>query len=270
MKPPSSYKNLDDLAFEGRNKSYGAYELRKKYLKRGIISLLLACLIFLLLTIVPFLIYFLKETDTGFPDKDLYMVDYTFMPSPDDDMAEPARAALQPQPEHAEIPVIVDSVKDEPVQKPTENPPDETVENTTKNDSLQAGKGPSGQGSGTGDPNALYTLIDVYPRFPGGDEARLYFLRQNIRYPEQAVKSGVQGVVLLVFIIEVDGSVSHIEVKKGIGGGCDEEASRVAVSMPKWEPGKRSGRPVRVMVQMPIVFKIADTEDQKKLIPVGT
>jgi protein TonB len=111
-------------------------------------------------------------------------------------------------------------------------------------------------GTGPGEDTGIYTTIDVYPRFPGGDQARFYFLRTNIRYPEAAVKTGVEGIVMVVFVIEKDGSVSNVEVSKGIGSGCDEEAVRVIKLMPRWEPGKRSGRAVRVLVRMPIVFRI--------------
>ncbi|MCX6252768.1 MAG: TonB family protein [Bacteroidetes bacterium] len=255
-KNKSYYPGLDDLAFEGRNKTYGAYYLRKKYLKYGILSLLFAGFIFLLLIIIPFMVYYFKESDISFSDEDLYMVDYTFMPTPEDDVNLAARAMVKPQPEPEEIPIVVDSVQEEMEKKPVKTPPEQTEEKKPKNDSMSSSRGVSGEGQGTADPSGIYTMIDVYPRFPGGDEARLYFLRNNIRYPESAMKNGVQGIIIIVFIIEQDGLISHVEVKKGIGGGCDEEASRVARAMPRWEPGKRSGRPVRVMVQMPIVFKL--------------
>ena len=82
------------------------------------------------------------------------------------------------------------------------------------------------------------------------------FLRNNVHYPDGAYKSGLQGVVMVVFVIETDGSISNIQITKGMGSGCDEEAMRVTKMMPRWEPGRRSGKPVRVMVRMPIVFKI--------------
>jgi len=63
-------------------------------------------------------------------------------------------------------------------------------------------------------------------------------------------------VVMIVFIIEKDGSISNVKVEKGIGRGCDEEAMRVTTAMPRWDPGKRKGNPVRVMVKMPIVFRL--------------
>ena len=72
----------------------------------------------------------------------------------------------------------------------------------------------------------------------------------------QKEKTGIEGVVMVIFVIEPNGTLSNIEVSKGIGGGCDEEAIRVVKAMPLWEPGRRSGRAVRVLVRMPIVFKI--------------
>jgi protein TonB len=102
----------------------------------------------------------------------------------------------------------------------------------------------------------LATTIDVYPRYPGGEDARLYYLRRHVAYPKEAVDKGIQGVVMVIFVVEADGSVTNVKLLKGIGGVCDDEAIRVTREMPKWSPGKRSGRPVRVMVKMPIVFGI--------------
>ena len=141
-------------------------------------------------------------------------------------------------------------------QKPVEDPPVEKPDDPKLNTDSAAKPGSSGLGIGIGDDTGLATSIDVYPRYPGGDESRLYYLRKQVRYPEQALKALIQGVVMVVFVVEIDGSVSHIDVAKRIGGGCDEEAIRVTREMPRWEPGKRSGRAVRVMVRMPIVFRI--------------
>jgi protein TonB len=248
---------LDDLAFEGRNKAYGSFLLRRMYFKYVIYSLSISIFILLLIVIIPFLVYYFEGSNLTFRDEELYMVDYSFMPTPEDDLNSLAKSLARPVQENNLPPVVVDSSKIVEDKKKEEVPPiDEEKDKDQKTDSLSGGKGQAGQGKGTGDPNGIYTVIDVFPRFPGGDEARLYFLRNHVHYPENALKNGIQGVVLLVFIIEQDGLLSHLEVKKGIGGGCDEEALKVTKSMPRWEPGKRSGRPVRVMVQMPIVFKM--------------
>jgi periplasmic protein TonB len=255
LKEKKYFQSLDDLAFEGRNKAYGSYLLRKKYFKYVLSSLIISILILLLLVGIPFVDFYFEGSNLKLSDEEMYMVDYTFMPAPEEDLSALASALARPVQEDNQPPIVVDSSKIEEEKKTPEAPPqEENKDEDRKTDSVSKGGG--GAGQGTGDPNGIYTVIDVYPRFPGGDEARLYFLRNNIRYPEGALKSGIQGVVILVFIIEQDGMISHVEVKKGIGGGCDEEAVRVAKIMPRWDPGKRSGRPVRVMVQMPLVFKI--------------
>ena len=82
------------------------------------------------------------------------------------------------------------------------------------------------------------------------------YLSENIKYPEQAKKENIQGKVYMRFVVERDGSIVDAEILRGIGGGCDEEALRVVNAMPKWEPGKQQGTPVRVQYNLPIVFKL--------------
>ena len=82
------------------------------------------------------------------------------------------------------------------------------------------------------------------------------YLSKNIRYPEQAKKENIQGRVYVTFVVEKDGSITNAKVLRSIGGGCDEEALRVVNAMPKWEPGKLQGTPVRVQFNLPIVFKL--------------
>jgi protein TonB len=82
------------------------------------------------------------------------------------------------------------------------------------------------------------------------------FLRQNIKYPAEAIRKQIEGKVIINFIVEKDGSVSNVKVLNGIGGGCDEEALRVIKLMPRWNPGKQSGMPVRVLFNLPITYKL--------------
>ena len=96
----------------------------------------------------------------------------------------------------------------------------------------------------------------MQPEFVGGMDAFRTFLIKNLRYPNAAQSSNVQGKVYLNFTVETDGSLSNITVLRGIGFGCDEEALRVMKLMPKWKPGKQSGRAVRVKFNMPIVFAL--------------
>jgi protein TonB len=83
------------------------------------------------------------------------------------------------------------------------------------------------------------------------------YIGKNLKYPEQAVEEGIEGIVYLSFVVETDGKITGVTVLRGIGGGCNEEALRVVRSMPNWTPGKQGGKPVRVKYNLPIRFKLA-------------
>jgi protein TonB len=102
----------------------------------------------------------------------------------------------------------------------------------------------------------IFTVVEEQPGYPGGEESRIRYLQENIKYPEEAKELGIQGKVFVTFVVEVDGAISDVRVLRGIGGGCDEEAIRVVRSMPKWVPGKQRGVPVRVQFNLPIKFTL--------------
>jgi protein TonB len=102
----------------------------------------------------------------------------------------------------------------------------------------------------------IFTVVESMPAYPGGDAARMKFLQENIKYPQMARESGIQGTVYVTFVVETDGSVTDVRVLRGIGGGCDEEAIRVINLMPSWNAGKQRGKPVRVQFNMPIKFTL--------------
>ena len=102
----------------------------------------------------------------------------------------------------------------------------------------------------------VFTIVEEMPSYPGGDVKLYEYLGKNIKYPQIARESGIQGRVFVNFVVEPDGSVSNVKVMRGIGGGCDEEAMRVIKSMPKWKPGKQRGKAVRVTYTIPVVFKL--------------
>lgn len=104
-----------------------------------------------------------------------------------------------------------------------------------------------------------FIVVEDNPEFPGGESARIKFLLDNINYPQVAREAGIQGTVYLTFVIEKNGSITDVRILRGVGGGCDEEAIRVVNSMPKWNPGKQRGKPVRVQFNMPIKFTLASS-----------
>ena len=102
----------------------------------------------------------------------------------------------------------------------------------------------------------IFMVVESAPEFPGGEESLTKYLFENIKYPQMAKESGIQGRVFVTFVVERDGSVTDVRVLRGIGGGCDEEAIRVVKGMPRWTPGKQRGKPVRVQFNLPIKFTL--------------
>jgi TonB family protein len=101
----------------------------------------------------------------------------------------------------------------------------------------------------------IYTAVGEMPEFIGGNTAMYKFLKENIKYPDEARKNNISGKVFAKIVIEKDGSIGDIEIKYGLGYGCDEEVVRVIKIMPKWNAGKQDGKNVRVYYNFPVIFK---------------
>lgn len=102
----------------------------------------------------------------------------------------------------------------------------------------------------------IFTVVEEMPTFPGGDQALLEYMAKNTKYPPLARENGLQGIVVVTFVVDEKGNISNVQVLRGIGGGCDEEAIRVVKSMPAWKPGKQRGMPVRVQYNLPFRFTL--------------
>lgn len=102
----------------------------------------------------------------------------------------------------------------------------------------------------------IFTVVEKDPEFPGGMDALYKYLAQNIKYPTIARENGITGRVYVTFVVERDGSIANPRVLRDIGGGCGAEAIRVVKSMPKWNPGKQSGKAVRVQFNLPVNFNL--------------
>lgn len=246
--------DLNDLAFSGRNKDYGSFILRKKYPRFLLISFILSVVSLLLVTLIPLGIYYFHGPELDINTDELFSVEYTFVPSPEDDLSSLAKALARPQaPPAEEVPQVVDTT---PETKPVKEEIKKEEDTDIKADSSGSTHGQSPDGTGSSDATGIYTTLDAYPGFPGGVQAFLSFLRANVRYPAASLKSGIQGEVMILFMVETDGSISNVSVNKGIGKECDDEAVRVIKSMPRWEPGRRNGKSVKVLVRSKIIFRI--------------
>ena len=102
----------------------------------------------------------------------------------------------------------------------------------------------------------IFTSVEVNPEFIGGQAKMYQYLGENIKYPESARRANISGRTFVRFVVEADGTIGDVEILKGIGFGCDEEAVRVVKSMPVWNPGQKNGKNVRVYYNLPIVYKL--------------
>lgn len=106
--------------------------------------------------------------------------------------------------------------------------------------------------------NAVFIEVEQAASFPGGFKAFGSYLGKTINYPTIARNKNVQGKVFVQFVVEKDGSLTDMKIKRGIGSGCDEEAVRALKAGPKWAPGKQNGKVVRSQYTVPINFQLAD------------
>ena len=104
--------------------------------------------------------------------------------------------------------------------------------------------------------NMVFDVVEVMPQYPGGQIAMMKYIMENMKYPEQAMKEGIQGRVTVSFIVEKDGSISDVKPVLSVHPLLNKEAVRVVKSMPKWSPGKHNGKPVRVRFNLPVMFKL--------------
>jgi len=102
----------------------------------------------------------------------------------------------------------------------------------------------------------VFRVVEQMPSFGSGDKELFSYLSSCIKYPHKALEASIEGTVYLEFVVNEKGDITEIKLKRGIGGGCDEEALRCVKKMPRWNPGKQRGKPVRVLFTLPVVFKI--------------
>ncbi|HNW69784.1 MAG TPA: TonB family protein [Bacteroidales bacterium] len=243
--------DIDDIIFRNRNKEYGAYHMRKKYNKYLLVATILAVAFFVFAAVLPYIVFSKPEKQL----KESPLFSEYLAPPPQENIKKPEDVnpiqmrKIQRMAKFV-IPEVTAKIEEETNNFSTES---KTGDSTSDGNSSTG----SSQGSlygGGGDPNAVYTYVEEAPSYPGGENARMQFLRNNIKYPKLALQNKIQGKVYISFIVEKNGSLSNIKVLQGIGAGCDEEALRVVNLMPKWKPGKTQGREVRVVITMPVNF----------------
>lgn len=273
------YRNTDvlDIIFLNRNKTYGAYELRKNYHKRVKKTLTIVLTGALLVSSIPLLASLNEEENIVAP-----IVCEFKLQEVKPLIEEPEVKVMEKIPEtHVEdiaaiknvLPEIVpdEEAKDDLMhtqeELKTTNTGSEDKEGKISDDlTTVIPKEPVDNGGGgtvvetKPEDNTIYSDIDLeqLPEFPGGEDELMKYLSNAIKYPERAVRENAQGKVVVGFVVNKDGEIEELKVKRSLGFGCDDEALRVIKAMPKWKPGKFNGRNVNVYYDLPIQFSLEE------------
>lgn len=264
-----------DLVFEGRNKAYGAYRLRKSTTKRNILAMVAV----VLLLIVAFIILTVKN----FVDEQRAKVAMTQVAELTNYKQPEKKAEVKQKKVEVEPERVVERVKSSikftapVIKKDEEVKPDEELKTQDELMSTKTAIGTfdvKGNDDANGEvlkakeviaepeppkheeENKVFDIVEQQPMFPGGQTALMKYLFEHTKYPVVAQENGVQGRVTVQFVVEKDGSISDVHVLRGVDPSLDKEAVRVVKSMPRWTPGKQNGINVRVNYRVPVLFRL--------------
>ncbi|WP_028297517.1 energy transducer TonB [Olivibacter sitiensis] len=261
-----------DVVFEGRNKAYGAYDLRNVSSKLTTRALFLGVGIFVLLMVSPIIAKYLKgKDDAPPPPQELIETEVVLSePPPVDESTPPPPPPVEPPPPRVDQvrmppPKVVPAEKVRDEEPPTQEelkvatPGPKTVKgDPTANIAIDVpvGEGPKdAQITEAGSGNTLvdFQSVEIQPVPPGGSlEAFYKWIGANYNYPQAAKENGVNGQVIVQFVVERDGSLTDIKVLRDLKYGTGDEAVRMLKKSGKWKPGVQNGRPVRVSYSLPI------------------
>jgi periplasmic protein TonB len=258
--------NWCDIVFEDRNKEYGAYELRKGYSRNALLGIVFAIVIFSLGVSAPLVVKLLEGIETVENDFKVTEVTTLEEPPPIDEKQPPPPPVEPPPPLKSTIKFTPPKIlPDEEV--PDEEPPP-TVEEMKEVDAGAKTLEGSADGvdlsllEGNGNeiiddaPEQIFLSVEEMPEFPGGEAGLFKYIQENVKYPAIARENQVTGTVYVDFVVDKEGKVTNVKLRRGIGAGCDEEAIRVIKSLPKYKPGRQNGRPQQVQFTVPIRFNL--------------
>ena len=263
-----------DLVFEGKNHAYGAYQLRKDTGKRNVMSLLV---MFAIGVAIAAFVAIKGVVENAMKSDVAIEADVELAK-----LAEKKEAKVEkkeePKVEKIEVERVKSSVKFVPpvIKKDDEVKPEEELksqEELNKTNTAIGAFDVKGNDEAAGEvlkakeviaqpeppkeeETKVFDVVEQMPSFPGGQSALLQYLSSNIKYPVVAEENGVQGRVIVTFVVEKDGSITDVRVVKSVDPSLDKEAQRVVKSMPKWIPGKQNGSAVRVKYTVPVTFRL--------------
>lgn len=264
-----------DLVFEGRNKSYGAYRLRRSTSKRNIIAIISVLILVAVCLVVLIFKNFVDDQRSKVAVTQVTELSALKQPKKKPEVKQKKIEIQQPEKVVERVkssikftaPVIK---KDEEVKPEEELKTQDELMNTkvaigtfdvkgnddANGEVLKAKEVIAQPEPPKAEENKIFEVVEQMPAFPGGDAALMKYLQENTQYPTIAAENGVQGRVVIGFVVEKDGSITDVTVIKSQDPSLDREATRVVKSMPRWIPGKQNGSAVRVKYQVPVTFRL--------------
>lgn len=265
-----------DLVFEGRNQSYGAYKLRKTTGKRNLWALIIVALAAVLLYLG---LQLQRMAEANKKVENTQAVELAKLNTEKKKEAKVEKKEIIRQEPEKVVEQVKSSVKfTAPIIKKDEEVKEEDeikLDEVQKSDKAVGAFTVEGNDEVSGsvlkakeeipapeppkhvvEETKIFTVVEQMPMFPGGDAALMGYLRDNIHYPTVAAENGVQGRVVVGFVVERDGSITDVNIIRSVDPSLDREAMRVVKSMPRWTPGKQNGSAVRVKYQVPVTFRL--------------
>ncbi|MFN4079750.1 MAG: energy transducer TonB [Saprospiraceae bacterium] len=279
-------QQVEEALFHFKNKAYGAWQIRRKRERNLFVGILGGVLGLGFLYLSPLLLIFLKKVKNA----ELSETGIEVAITPYSQLMAPPPIPEEPKPKDPVLaPPQVSTVKFvKPVVKADDEAPDEEL--PTMKDLAKANPGRITQ-QGSDDiyadyaqqkvvpdqpkqqeappppppkpkpaPEEIYDYVSKKPEYPGGEEALLAYVGQNINYPSIAREARIEGMVVIRFVVDREGGVRDVEILKDIGGGCGSEAVRVVKTLGRWTPGEQNGKPVSVRYVLPIRFKLKEAQ----------
>ena len=261
----------NDIVFEWKNKEYGAYEIRQTSSKRLIIAFLICMVLVVFVAFLPTLVSTVtqnrnvadnisessvladlqKELEEQVQEKDIIREE-TAPPPP------PLKSTIQ-----FTVPEIVssDEISDDDQMRSQDDLVESklqisvaNVEGTDDEHGIDIADLEQHKVIAEDTESKIFDVVEQSPEFPGGTEALMRYLNDNIRYPAIAQENGLSGRVSIRFVVNKDGKISDVRVLRGVDPSLDREARRVVESMPDWIPGKQNGKAVNVYFTLPVNF----------------
>lgn len=268
-------RDWTEMVFEGRNKEYGAYRLRKNAGKRNLYSLITIFIAALAIWGGISLVKFVESRTKSVAQTSVAEISALNQPKKKAEVKQQQKVKLE-QPEKvvervkSSVKFTAPVIKNDDEVKPEDElkTQDELMSTKTAIGALDVKGNDDANGEvlkikeAVAQPEPkpevekVFDVVEQMPSFPGGPSALMEWLSNNVKYPVVAQENGVQGRVVVSFVVERDGSITDVKVVRGVDPSLDREASRVVRAMPRWIPGKQNGSAVRVKYNVPVAFRL--------------